>query len=88
MRKAARPAHHLAESYVDAYPDAAGVRADRKGWLFRAVNRKRPLTERRLAQVDVFRVIKCRALGAVVHNSTGCHTFRATGITGGGLVSA
>jgi integrase/recombinase XerD len=37
------PAHHLAEGYVDAYLDAAGLREDRKGWLFRAVNRRREL---------------------------------------------
>jgi hypothetical protein len=52
------PAHHLAEAYVDAYLDKAGLRDDRKRWLFRAVNRKRQLTIRRLHEVDVFRMIK------------------------------
>src|SRR5580765_4109746 len=59
----------------------AGLRDDRKGWLFRTVNRKRQLTERRLHEVDVFRMIKRRAPGAGVPDSTCCHTFRATGIT-------
>jgi hypothetical protein len=48
------PAHHLAETYVDAYLDAAGVREDRKGWLFRAVDRRLKLTDRRLSETDVF----------------------------------
>jgi site-specific recombinase XerD len=75
------PAHHLAEMYVDAYLDKAGLRDDRKGWLFRAVNRKRQLTVRRLHEVDVFRMIKRRASAGGVPDSTCCHTFRATGIT-------
>lgn len=28
------PAHHLAQAYVDAYLDKAGLRDDRKEWLF------------------------------------------------------
>jgi site-specific recombinase XerD len=75
------PAHHLAEAYVDAYLDAASLREDRKGWLFRAVDRRRRLTDRRLTEVDVFRMIKRRAEAGGVPASTCCHTFRATGIT-------
>jgi hypothetical protein len=41
--------------------DATGVRGDRKGWLFRAVDRRRRLTDRRLSETDVFRMIKRRA---------------------------
>ena len=75
------PAHHEAEAWLDAYLDAAGLRDDRKGWLFRAVDRRRRLTARRLTEVDVWRMIKRRAPAAGVPESTCCHTFRATGIT-------
>jgi integrase/recombinase XerD len=57
------------------------VREDRKGWLFRAVDRRRTLTNRRMGEVDVFRMIKRRAEAGGVPASTCCHTFRATGIT-------
>ena len=77
------PAHHLAEAYVDAYLDKAGLRDDRKGWLFRAVNRKRQLTIRRLHEVDVFRMIKRRASAGGVPESTCCHTFRGSDASSG-----
>jgi integrase/recombinase XerD len=57
------------------------VRDDPTGWLFRAVDRRRKLTDRRLSEVDVFRMIKRRASAGDVPPSTCCHTFRATGIT-------
>jgi hypothetical protein len=34
------PCHHKLEQYLDAYITAAGIRADRKGPLFRAANRQ------------------------------------------------
>ena len=42
------PAHHNAEAYEDAHLGAAGNPDDRKGPLFRSLNRERHLTARRL----------------------------------------
>jgi site-specific recombinase XerD len=75
------PAHHNAEAYLDAYLDAAGIRDEKTGPLFRSVNKQRELTLLPMTRVDVFRMIKRRAAVADLPSSTSCHTFRATGIT-------
>jgi site-specific recombinase XerD len=75
------PAHHNAQDYIDAYLEAAGIAAEKKGPLFRSVDRRRKLTLNPMTRVDVFRMIKRRAEGAGLPSSTCCHTFRATGIT-------
>lgn len=75
------PAHHNAEAYVDAYLAAAQIAGDHKGPLFRSLDRKRRLTERRLHRLEVLAMIKRRARQAGLPETTCCHTFRATGIT-------
>ncbi len=75
------PAHHNAEAYLDAYLEAAGIRDQRKGPLFRSVDKRRQLTVNAMTRTDVLRMIKRQALEAGLPSSTCCHTFRATGIT-------
>jgi integrase len=75
------PAHHNAEAYVDAYLDAAGIRDQRRGPLFRSLGRSGTLSVRPLHRTDVLRMIKRHARNAGLPESTCCHTFRATGIT-------
>ncbi|MBZ5635486.1 MAG: tyrosine-type recombinase/integrase [Acidobacteriia bacterium] len=75
------PAHHNAESYIDAHLDAARIRQEKKGPLFRSVDRHKRLTLNPMTRTDVLRMIKRRALAAGLPYSTCCHTFRATGIT-------
>lgn len=75
------PAHHNAEEYMDAYLDAAKLRDDKKGPLFRTLNRKRQLTHRRLNRREVLAMIRRRARQAGLPDNISCHTFRATGIT-------
>jgi len=75
------PAHHKAEEYVDAYLQAAGIVDDKKGSLFRSLDSRRQLTDRRLKRKKVWAMIKRRARGAELPENICCHTFRATGIT-------
>jgi site-specific recombinase XerD len=75
------PAHHNAEAYMDAYIAAAGIADQKKGPLFRSVDKGRHLTLNPMTRTDVLRMIKRRALAADLPASTCCHTFRATGIT-------
>jgi integrase/recombinase XerD len=75
------PAHHNAEAYMDAYIAAAGISDQKKGPLFRSIDRRRALTIKPITRTDVLRMIKRRALAAGLPYSTCCHTFRATGIT-------
>jgi integrase/recombinase XerD len=75
------PAHHLAEEYLDAYIDAAGIWDEKKSPLFRSVDRSRKLTANPMHRTDVLLMIKRRALAAGLPSSISCHTFRATGIT-------
>lgn len=74
------PAHHLAETYLDAYLEASGL-TDPKAPLFQSVDRARKLTGRPLARREVLAMIKRRASAAALPVGTCCHTFRATGIT-------
>lgn len=76
------PAHHLAEEYMDAYLDAAGIREEPKSPLFRSTRgRSGVLTSREMRREDIFRMIRRRAKTCGLSTAACCHTFRATGIT-------
>ncbi|MCA9214668.1 MAG: tyrosine-type recombinase/integrase [Planctomycetales bacterium] len=75
------PAHHKAEEYVDAYVAAAEIRDQPLGPLFRTVDCRRQLTNRRMLRGDVLRMVKRRARGAGIQSRVCSHTMRATGIT-------
>jgi len=76
------PCHHKLEEYLHAYIEAAGISADKKGFLFRtACRRTEKLTENPMTQADVYRMINRRASDAGIQTKIGCHSFRATGIT-------
>jgi integrase/recombinase XerD len=84
------PAHHKAEEYVDAYVRGAGIMLNKSDPLFRSVNRRKELTERRIDRREVLAMVKRRARAAGIPDRIGCHTWRATGITsyllGGGTL--
>jgi integrase/recombinase XerD len=73
--------HHNAETYLDDYLDAAGIRNDKKTPLFRSLDRRRLLSARSMSRTDALRMVKKRASGASLPCSISNHTFRATGIT-------
>ena len=75
------PAHHNAEHYLDAYIETAGIASDKKGYLFRTIDKHRRLTTRPMDPNDALRMIKRRAKDAGLSPAICCHTFRATGIT-------
>jgi integrase len=62
-------------------PQSAGIAAEKKGPLFRAIRKGNKLTENPMAREDVLAMIKRRAKVAALPYSTCCHTVRATGIT-------
>lgn len=75
------PAHHNAQQYMQNYLDAAGIRDQHHGPLFRTIGPRRRLTIRRMQRVDVYRMIQRRAAQVGLSTRVCCHTFRATGIT-------
>ena len=76
------PAHHNAESYLDAYLEAAGIAEQRKGPLFRSASgRSGRLTDQPLERRNALDMVKRRARAAGLGERICCHTFRATGIT-------
>jgi len=78
----AMPCHHKLEDYLDAYLDAAGLRGDRQGPLFRcAIGKTGVLTGKPMSRTDVWYMVRRRAADAGIPTAIGCHTFRATGIT-------
>jgi site-specific recombinase XerD len=76
------PAHHLLETYMDEYLEAAGITEDKGSPLFRtAAGKTGQLTDRRMTRTDALRMIWRRAAAAGIKTELGCHSFRATGIT-------
>ena len=76
------PAHHNLETYLNEYLDAAGLRGDAKGPLFRtARGRSTRLTKSRLRTNNALDMVRRRALAAGIETPVTNHTFRATGIT-------
>lgn len=75
------PAHHKAEEYMDAYLAATGIGTEKKGPLFRTLNRRRQITDRRIGRREVLAMVKRRLKKAGLPSSICNHSFRATGIT-------
>jgi integrase/recombinase XerD len=76
------PAHHKAEEYVDAYLDAAKLRDQKNGPIFRtAIGKTKRLGLKRLSRHAALKMVQRRAKQAGIKTAICCHSFRATGIT-------
>lgn len=76
------PVHHTADEYLHSYIEAARIKDEEKGPLWRSTRgRSRKLSEEAMSSTDVLRMIKRRAAEAGLPKTICCHTFRATGIT-------
>lgn len=75
------PAHHQLEQSLDAYILAAGIGAAQGTPLFRTLNRRRQLTDRRLSRSDALQIVKRRARAAGLPAEICNHSFRASGVT-------
>ena len=75
------PCHHTLEAYLHDYLDGCGLWEDRKGFVFRTIDRDtKTLSHRPMLQANVWEMIRRRARQAEIDTLIGCHTFRATGI--------
>jgi len=76
------PCHHNLDEFLDGYIEAAGIKDDANGYLFRSASRRSgTLSRKPLSQPDVYRMVRRRAKAAGIATRIGNHTFRATGIT-------
>ncbi len=76
------PAHHKAEEFVDAYIEAAGLKAQRKQPIFRsALGKSKRLSSKRMTRYAALKMVQRRARKAGILTPICCHSFRATGIT-------
>lgn len=74
--------HHKLEQYLDAYIEAAGIRDDKKGPLFRAaIGRTGKLSDKPMSRVDAWYMVRRRAKDTGLETDIGNHSFRAIGIT-------
>jgi integrase len=77
------PCHYALAEALRAYIDAAGIGADKKGFMFRTSRGHggTALADQPMAQTDAWRMVRKHALAAGIGAPIGNHSFRATGIT-------
>ena len=67
---------------IEAFPCPDAVVQRHKGPLFRAaIGKTKKLGAGRMSRIDVWYMVRRRAVDAGVETPIRCHTFRATGIT-------
>ena len=72
---------NCSEEFTDEYLEAAEIRNQKNGPLFRKVDKHGALTLEALNRQAVLKMIKRRAQAVGLPETIGCHSFRATAIT-------
>ena len=75
------PVHHQLAGYLDTYLEAAGLEAEKDGYLFRSARGKtKQLTEKPMSRIDAWKMVQRRLGDAGIGGGIGfgCHSFRAT----------
>ncbi len=75
------PCHHNLEQCLDEWLGSSGLSAEPDAPLFPTLRHGKLATRLPLAQTNVYRMIRRRALAAGIATKISCHSFRATGIT-------
>src|SRR3954453_1053391 len=76
------PVHHLLVEYLETYLDAAGIREERAGPLFRSARgRTGALTKGALHPTNAWAMVKRRTRQAGISEALCNHSFRAMGLT-------
>lgn len=76
------PCNHHLEAYLLEYIEAARLASEKGTPLFRTIyGRNGMLTDRRMMQQDVHKMIVRRSRQAGIKTKIGCHSLRGTGIT-------
>lgn len=76
------PCQHELECWLHDYIEAAGIGADRSGYLFRTIDRTtKTLSSRPLPQANAYGMVKRRARQVGIETEITNHSFRAIGIT-------
>lgn len=75
------PAHHRLRELMDEYLGASGIWEEKESPLFRAANRSKELTDRKLNRQRAWEMVRRRARQAGIEKEISPHSMRATGIT-------
>ncbi len=76
------PAHHNLEQYLHDYIEAAGIKEDQDGPLFRSADwHTGALNRSPLHRINAWQMVQRRAHAASIDTHISNHSFRATGIT-------
>jgi integrase/recombinase XerD len=75
------PCHHNLEQFLDEWLRETGLSAEPSAPLFPTMPHGKLAGRHAMAQPEIYRMIRRRAVAAGIATKLSCHSFRATGIT-------